>query len=158
MAIPVWTPGQVLTAADVNRWFVPILKIKGSDQSFTSNTTLADDPDLQSAVEANAVYTFFFNLQQTAASGGDLKTWILGPTGATANSGIIAQLGANTTRGINSIVSLTGSGFIVPLLWMGTLFTGVNAGTFKIQYAQNTSNGTATTVKAGSTLTMVRAG
>jgi hypothetical protein len=46
----------------------------------------------------------------------------------------------------------------VPIFWQGTVQTTGTPGTFQFQWAQSVSNGTACTVKAGSSLCLVRAG
>jgi hypothetical protein len=164
MAVPVWVPGQVLAAADVNRWFVPDMVVKGSDQNITSSITLTSDSALFQAVEANALYTFNLVLLYTAISAANINMMFIGPAGATMNSGIMGFSSAGggafgaTTRAIASAVVFGGTGIVVPLFWQGTLQTSSTAGTFQFQWAQSVSNGTAATVKAGSSLSLVRSG
>lgn len=56
MAPPTWVPGQILTAADVNSWFVPLVAYKSADLG-RNTATLSADPDLTVPVIASAVYT-----------------------------------------------------------------------------------------------------
>lgn len=163
MPLPTWVPGQVLTAADVNRWFVPSLTVKPSDQSITSNITLQNDTALSDTVEANALYTFNLVLLYIANATARINMQFTGPAGATMQSGMMgfnpgATFGASS-RGFGGGVIFDGNGAtVVPLFWQGTLQTAGTPGTFQFQWAQAVSNGTACTVKAGSSLCLVRAG
>jgi hypothetical protein len=147
----------------VNTWFVPTLVVKPSDQSVTSSTTLVNDTALLLPVAANALYTFNLVLLLIANDTAQIKMQFTGPAGATMQSGIMgfntgATFGA-TTRAIATPVTFTGNGVAqVPLFWQGTVQTVGTPGTFQFQWAQNTSNGTACTVKVGSSLCLVRAG
>lgn len=163
MALPVWVPGQVLTAADVNRWFVPTLIVKPSDQSITSSTTLTNDTALALTVEANALYTFNMVLLYVANATARINMQFTGPAGATMQSGMMgfnpgATFGASS-RGIANPVVFDGNGATVaPIFWQGTVQTVGTPGTFQFMWAQSVSNGTACTVKVGSSLCLVRAG
>jgi hypothetical protein len=163
MALPVWVVGQVLTAADVNKWFVPILVVKGSDQSVTSSTTLVNDTALVVPVAANTLYIFDMVLQYVANATARMNMQFTGPAGATMQSGLMgfnaaASYGA-TTRGLANPVVFDGNGVSqVPLFWRGNLQTAGTAGNFQFQWAQSVSNGTACTVKTGSQLSIVAAG
>ena len=163
MALPVWTAGQVLTAADVNKWFVPQLVVKGSDQSVTSSTTLVSDTALVLPLAANTLYNFDLSLLIVANDTAQFKMQLTGPAGATALGGIMgfntgASFGASS-RGLANPVTFTGNGATVaPLWWRGTVQSAGTAGNFQFQWAQNTSNGTACTVKAGSSMTLIAAG
>ncbi len=169
--IPVWTPGQVLAAADVNTWFVPIVKVKPSDESVTSSTTLQVDNDLVAAVAANAVYSFQIILSYSAATTGDLRVQLQGP----ASSSIISTCACIDVAGAGAIDSAltsrrgalpstaldvggVGAGVDTPFLWMGTLTTAGTAGNFSLYWAQATSSATATIVYTGSLMRLDRAG
>ena len=164
MAIPVWTPGEVLVAADVNTWFVPSVAAKTSDQSVTSSTTLVSDSALFLPVATSALYIFNCLILNTGLTGGQIKMQFTGPAGATMNSGIIgfASAGGNTFgatfRGFASTVIFDTPTSETPILWQGSIQTSSTAGTVQFQWAQGTSNATATVVKAGSYLSMVRSG
>lgn len=163
MPIPIWTPGEVLASSDVNSWMVPVWAVKTSDQSVTSSTTLVNDTQLAATLAANATYFFDLALMIVANDTAQFKSQFTGPSGATANFGIMgfntgAVFGA-TTRGISSSVVFTGNSTAVVPLWMrGNVQTSGTSGTFQFQWAQNTSNATACTVKSGSQLFLYRTG
>lgn len=125
---------------------------KPSDESVTSSTTLQDDNDFAFAVEANARYAvwglFLFNAGTTP----DFKfQWSL-PSGATID-GLVTELGATHVWNAFSEAAsktLPGSGADLPELFMATLITGGTPGTAQLRWAQNTSDGGATTMKSGS--------
>jgi hypothetical protein len=81
MAVPVWVPGQVLAASDVNTWFVPLAAVKTVDQSVTSSTTLVNDNVLAVPVAASSTYEFRLFCWFQAAAGGDFKFQFAGPAG-----------------------------------------------------------------------------
>lgn len=169
MAPPTWVVGQVLTAADVNSWFVPLTVTKTADQSVTSSTALVNDTALSVTVAANATYqlmdcVLFYN---GAAQGtADLKFQFTGPAGSTLNMTALAfptsgGFGGTVFSGITGLsatrtAGTNGSSNTLPALLYGTLVTTATAGTFQLQWAQNTSNATATIIKAGSVLTLYR--
>src|SRR5258708_21076330 len=74
MVAPTWVTGQVLAAADVNSWFVPLVAYKNADQSVTSSTTLVNDSALHLTISAGANYLMHCYLDYEAAnSPGDIK-------------------------------------------------------------------------------------
>lgn len=167
MAIPTWTSGQVLTASDVNTWFVPIAAVKTANESVTSSTTLQNDDDLFISVAANSTYMVLCIIYCDGASTGDIKINFTAPAGATltgvVHGLILSAAGANDDQIAN--IELTGSksfglqggaGVQRPLSMQGTLVIGGTAGTFRLQWAQDTSDVTATRVMAGSHLVLFR--
>jgi hypothetical protein len=157
MPPPVWVPGQVLASADINSWFVPLVAVKGSDQSVTSSTTLVNDTALLLSLAANATYYFRLDLQIVANDTAQFKSQFTGPAGASMAASMLGfNTGATfgmTTRSLAATVVFTGNAAaVVPFFWWGNVTTVGTAGSFQYQWAQNTSNGTACTVKAGSQL------
>ncbi len=167
MGVPTWAVGQVLTASDVNNWFVPLAAEKGSDQPVTSSTTLVNDSALVIPVAASATYDFDLQLfyKGFTTGSGDIKiAWSL-PSGATLVGGgdfIANPLGVTQlfyTQATASIFSASnGTANPQPIRTWGTLVTSTTAGNMQLQWAQNTSSGTATTVMTGSVLTAQRIG
>lgn len=130
---------------------------KGSDESVTSSSTLQDDNELVSPtlatnvkylVECQVFYT------STSATPGVKFSWV-GPTSATMVWGAGAGYIGNSTIGAVDAWSISASAFD-QALYTGILVTAGSTGTLQLQWAQNTSNGTATTVKAGSWLRLTR--
>ena len=135
--------------------------VKPTDESLTSNTTMQNDNDLVLAVAASTIYEFTCYLSYTAASGDDLKWVWQGPSGAFLRycalhneGGTTGLSNSNVNYGIASVVvaegSGTGSGTVV--FMHGTLRTGTTAGNLQLQWAQNVSSGSSTTVKQDSHL------
>lgn len=169
MPIPTWSVGQVLTADDVNNWLVPSAVRKGSDQSVTSSTTLVNDTALLLPVAATAAYYVLVTIiYQGAANGtGDLKWQWAVPSGTTISgrqasyftSGVgVGQSNLATFTQASVTVSGTNGGNTVPLDMALTVLTSSTSGNLQLTWAQNTSSGTATTIKAGSAMLMQRIG
>jgi len=168
MAVPVWAVGQVLSASDVNTWFVPLAAIKPADTGRSSNTTVTADPDLQLAVAANATYEVTAIIQYKGGTNGssDAQFQLTVPTGTT---GFVVVTGVQitsfpTTRivvaafGVSVNAGTSGTGNPQGLIIKATVVTAGTAGTLAVAWAQNTSSGTATTVTANSQLTARRTG
>lgn len=145
--------------------------VKASDEGGITNNTLQNDDELLMTVVANAVYVVEVVLFVTtgASSTPDFQVAFTMPTAATY-SGIIDALTAaatlstddnlgfryresspTTAQSAGVVGSANGGCFI-----KGVLKTGANAGTFQLQWAQNTTNATATVVKADSYLSLTR--
>lgn len=159
MAVPVWVPGQVLAAADVNRWFVPDMSVKTADQNVISSTTLVNDTQLFQAVEANATYTFQLMISYLSTAC-QFKICMSGPSGW---SGMSCLLGGGTVAGTTrsmppATCNYASYGWAVPLMWWGTIITSSTAGTIHFQFAQDVSTATNTTCQAGSFFSLVRSG
>lgn len=168
MAMQVFTVGEVLAAADVNEYLVNTRFIlKPSDTSRSSTTSQTADPDLTLAVDASKSYILDMFVQYTAVNGsGDLKCSWTAPSGAIFNGmGIGVQAsGAAEIYGYQSsgnvlttAVSYGGGGAaILSFRMSGILVMSTTAGSLTFQWAQNTSNGTATVVKQGSSMLLRR--
>lgn len=147
---------------------------KTADETVTSSATLQNDDHLVLPVVANAVYTFALDLYMIDAADfvGDFKMSFTCPAGATfdmhgsgahitdlsagtsANGEWIAKLattsaGANLTFGCGN-TSATG------VRVYGRLVMSSTAGNFQLQWAQNASDASGTTLKLGSYMTMTR--
>jgi hypothetical protein len=161
--------GQVLSASDVNTWFVPQAIWKPGDEAVTSSTALQPDNDLVATVAANAQYSFELTLWTTGATitSGDIKiamTWPAAGQGmwvadGYAISGTITPttIHIETTSGTAHSLGVDASGG-TPVRISGSLKTSSTSGSLVLQWAQNTSNATATDVKIGSKLVCWRIG
>lgn len=139
---------------------------KPSNTSITSNTTLADDSDLQLSVAANATYAMTSILKYEASTTGDISTQWVGPTGATAVGAVTALLSTATSDAnlyvvgyaLSDIHAAGGRGSGVPraMQFVGTVTTAGTSGTMKLQWAQFASDSTATILYAGSYLWLQR--
>lgn len=145
--------------------------VTAADELRTSTTTLTDT-SLTLSVVANATYIFRIYAPYQAAGAGDLKYQLNSPAGSSmrhtsygpaagqstnvvppatqrANGGTSGGagivMGGNSSSGTASVMSIEGS-----LITVGT------AGFLTLQIAQNTSNATSSSMKAGSFLEMTR--
>jgi hypothetical protein len=139
---------------------------KTSDETVTSSTTFQDDDHLTLAIGASEIWVIQAHLFYDAATTGDLKTAFSLPTGATGISGshrpevnIAATIGSGnwnvqtdfTTPGA-SIAGGVGSGTRLYKLDTLVVDNGVNAGNVTLRWAQNSSDGTGTVMRANSCL------
>lgn len=165
MSIRVYA-GQFVRASDVEiQW-----ARKTSDESVTSSTTLQNDDTLLLPVRASSVYRFTALVGYVGNTTGDIKLGFTFPSGATchwAGKGASSSDDGYGTTGASkhsavfgevsgTATSFAGSTSNLAVLIEGILITGTTAGNLTLQWAQNTSNGTATTVKAGSFLELSR--
>jgi hypothetical protein len=156
MPIPTWSVGQVLAAADVNSWMVPLAAYKAIDQSVTSSTTLVNDTQLLVTVAANAVYAFdcFLNFEGSATIGQGIKWQVTVPAGAAlryhgvyTRSSDQGNITGDTYAGADVVAAIGhGSGNNCGASMNGTLFTSAAGGTVQIQWAQAASSATPTIV------------
>lgn len=164
MTYPSWNSGQTITAAELTS-MEALYAYKSSDQSVTSSTTLVSDNALFLPVAANATYDFFCYLNYTGGTQGasDIKVQWTVPAGATlrfqpVGIGTGGGMGFGNTDSAASSVALgtQGSGTLCGATMLGTLIMSSTAGTLQLEWAQNSSNATATTVKAQSLLRLAR--
>jgi hypothetical protein len=163
VAVPVWTVGEILTASDVNSWFVPIAAYKTSATSL-STTTLTNDPDLTVALAASATYEVRAMIGYTNASGSSAfhYTFTL-PTGASGAYGgtytkpgpLVGPWFNNWTAVVDAAASDNlGHGLVLG----GTVFMGVNAGSLQLQWCCTTASSGSLAVGIGSNLVARRVG
>lgn len=169
--------GHVAAGADLLGWSTLLkaapevyVAIKGSDQSVTSSTTLANDNDLTLSVVANAIYEVWSHIIYDAATAADLKFAWTAPAGATfdwVQGGLISSadavsgsmfVGACTLATVNTTVTGAGSGTNMVCRPSGLLQISSTAGSFTLQWAQQTSSATATRVRQNSYLRLMRVG
>ena len=165
MPIPVWIPGQVLTASDINNWLVPNAVYKPSDQSVTSSTTLVNDTALILPLLASATYFFqvYLNYEGGTQGSSDIKWGWTVPAGTTMRytAMYLSTAGAVTIAGtrIETDVVAAGSNGAATLRGLqmvGQVTVSTTAGNLQMQWAQNTISATSTIVHTGSTLSMQR--
>lgn len=133
---------------------------KSSDESITSDNTLSNDAALTFSMAANTTYTARLVVFFDSGATEDFQYAISAPASPTYVRIRRRHFPPGSTTATNamdtaatSATSITGSGttggFIeADIIWQN----GANAGTFAFQWAQNTSGGTATIVRAGSFL------
>lgn len=140
-----------------------------ADQSVSSantGTTFVDMTSVTRPIVANGVYSFQARIPYTAGASGDLKIQIVGPANCALNiliSGPALTTGTWTATAGNatdisggvSLGSFEGGGTSWVFL-EGILRNGATAGNVKLQFAQNTSNATNTTILAGAFEELIR--
>lgn len=167
--------GRVLTVYDGSAWRsyfrAPLFARKTATESVTSNTTVQADDHLFVTLEANSTYVLDMWLNGTGADAGDLKYNFTYPSGTSVAAGAATYNTASTGAApvINSLGSAsdgtsptidftagTIAGVSISVIVRGLVVVGATAGNLALQWAQNSSNGTATTLDAGSYLMLTR--
>lgn len=140
---------------------------KTADQSVTSSTTLADDTILQFPVLAS--HNYQFRCVAPFALAGALSGFKLqisvpsSPTSYLCYAEVVnAVTGAIALTNIATSVS-TLAGSLATMgdhmaMFEGVLENGVNAGVIKLQFAQNTSDSAAITIKRNAMLFVIEVG
>lgn len=135
------------------RWTPPVVVRKASDESVTSSTTLQNDDDFTFSVPASDVWVVSIRARVSVDPTPDIKIHFTAPTSATFNgtsklfsaSAVLAHEGDLLTEWSHTPAA---EGLILEI--DGTFANSTTAGALTMQWAQNTSNGTATTLHAGS--------
>lgn len=137
---------------------------KTTSEQKTSDTTLSNDGHLFFAIAANEDWMFDVTLFVDGTTGGDIKIAFDVPTSATLIwSGLGLTLTASSPQdvapgavievsGTSNPYGLLGVSTILPIRLWGTVENAGNAGDVRLQWAQNASDGSATTVYANSWL------
>lgn len=140
--------------------------VKSSSTPVTANTVLAADPHLTTSLPPSSTFRFRFIVVYDADTAGDFQWGLTGPSGATAvvsAFGLPSSATGNTgSMKVSASSSITftdtyggaGVGTKVRTEIEGTVTTSTTAGAFALQWAQGTSSASATTVYAGSFLTL----
>lgn len=133
--------------------------IKNATTTIASNTVVATDAQLQFAMEANASYIIQADIWLTVSSVSGYRLSITGPATPTAVKAFMTELddGNNDyysdVAAYGSLRTVTPSGNEITNDHIEMLIeNGANAGTFGIQFAQNSSSATVLTVHKGSRL------
>lgn len=146
---------------------------KTADETVTSSATLQNDDHLVLSVVANAVYTFALDLYMIEGTDfvGDFKMSFTCPAGATFDMHGAGAHTTDLTTGTSSngewigklatasagatLAFGVGTGLTAARVY-GRLVMSSTAGNFQLQWAQNASDASGTTLKAGSQMTMTR--
>lgn len=155
-----WREVGRLTAATVAGGTTHTFVRKTADESVTSSTALQDDDALLFAVGANEIWEFRFVLGVVGAGGEDFKAAIAGPAGSTITWSFGGEMFFNTAAAPGVTRVLAGGApashytdnLETRVEIVGIIVNGATSGNCKLQWAQDTSGGTAVTVKANSFL------
>jgi hypothetical protein len=145
-----------------------VFSYKDVSETVTSSTTLQDDDEL-SVVLGIGTWQVEAVLHATGASGGDIKIawtfsgtqgspgkWCLGPQLGTTDA--FATSAKMTTAGFSTAVAYGTDGTEESAILEKMLCEVTASGTLQLQWAQNASSGTATTLLVGSRITAIRVG
>lgn len=160
---PSWSTSEVVTAAKMRKLSLDYVT-KGSDESVTSSTTLQNDDALAYTVAAAGTYAFEINLAVTSAAdaAGDVRIGFTFPTGTMHFFGIgpdVSLASGNIGTGHFGTALSATSGTTALAFGASTTAAAIRVygqliatatGTLQLQWAQQSSSGSATTVKAGS--------
>ncbi|MGE0696358.1 MAG: hypothetical protein AB7O59_19740 [Pirellulales bacterium] len=153
--------GSVVTTVTCPSPFITVRK--SADENVASSTTLQNDDHLKITLQAGKTYAFNGAIFATSTSSApDIKIAFTTPSGTTMDIGFLAAFGTQIRRaemletsGVASSPIAIGSNTNTVIQLMGTIAVGGTGGDITLQWAQGTSNGTATTVKQGSFLSVV---
>jgi hypothetical protein len=145
LSFPQSSPGQAVAT-------------KSGDQSKTNDTALADVTALGQAIGAGETWVFTWLLSAVFGTVGQIKVAVTVPSGATLlaiatmdPNGIVPAAGSATSSGAAiALISATSTAGIVTVT--ATVVNGSTAGNVQLQFAQNTTDGTATTIKSASSM------
>jgi hypothetical protein len=172
MALPVFASGSKVRAsvlaqlvAELQNLFNDTLKVvKPSNTSRTSTTTLAADPHMVIALEANTTYDFEIRAYWSGAAAGDISFAMAFPASSSVTwGGIRLVVSASPTGDADfgifiaptsavSAINAGGVGGDQMSLITGTVVVGATPGNLTLWWAQGTSSGTATILWARSTM------
>jgi hypothetical protein len=158
-----WAAGSKIPASSLLA-MEPQVVFKGADTQRASTTTVASDPDLSISGLAAGTYVLegLIVYSGAAINTGDLKITVTATSGSVLVNTNWWGLVAPPTTGVNNLqgVSSTfGTSFAYGTPGTNNNLNGALRGVFQagvantaitVQWAQNTSNATATTLRAGS--------
>lgn len=167
MAVPTWVPGQTLDSSDLNVWCRSLGGYKIGTTSQASNTILAADPDLKVVFTTYpGLWVIELLLRYNGPAANGLTFSFTVPAGATGTYGVQFM---NTTGGSGTLdlrqhpfsfagmqLKTTGTGNELTARLTGLITS--SPGTLQFNWAQLSSNATATSIDAGSYLCAWRAG
>lgn len=165
-----WTDGELVTASIMNTHIRDnelaldqhLIVRKTSNQTVTSSTVLVNDTALVLPVSANEIWKFEFHVIATGASTGDIKIAFTFPAGGdfsahlaaddSTGTPVVGQWGTTSSPTAARNFGMNGAAvkYVFPIV--GTFYNGGTGGNVTLQWAQNASDVTATTVYANSTL------
>ncbi len=128
----------------------------------TSDTTLANVTGLTVTVKAGRTYSFTAILYTTSNVAGGVKAAIAGTATATAiiyeaetaSAGITGAVGTSRATALGTAVGDVTAVTVAKIMITGTITVNA-AGTLTVQFAQNASNGTASSVLVGSSFIVI---
>lgn len=183
-AYPTPLAGQRITASLLRSMQWQVIR-KTADTSRSATTTTTADPHLQMDLTASGVYIWHGWIKYDASAAGDINVDFTGPSGLLGEwtgigTGITRVIGATDAAGPAFTVDTQGAtgyllrteatdvtaarayggvgtaGTPLTVAMQGTLRVGSTGGTWSLDWAQRTSDATATTVYTDSWLAVLR--
>lgn len=163
---PTIAAGQRITGSLLTS-MMPTVVLKTVDESVASSTTLQDDDQLFASLPANSTWWMEGYIRTNGANTGtgDMKIDFSIPAGAslvytsfattTAAPAVQYEATANNS-GTSRVIGTNGSTPDMGFAPQAYIVIGATAGLVTFRWAQNTSNATATIVRAGSVLRFTR--
>lgn len=154
---------QLQALVDAIQARTPIWVTKTVDESVSSSITVQDDNELRVTLPPNGRWRVDLDARVSGATAGDLRSAWTDPADLTLLTRFVWGLGSNETAADDQVVRFQTPTFITSQVGTGTtagspyretLFvtTGASAADLRFQWAQVTSNATATNVLAGSSI------
>lgn len=162
-----YADGQIAALSALTQY-----KVKTADETRTATITVADDLHLVATLDANSVYRFRATLLFDGPETADATIVFTAPAGASGGwSPVAGTLGTTVPDGaaqLKMAAHLFGSSVDVGVMASsaslaglmvlphGVVVTGSTPGQLRLRWAQQTSNASPVTLKAGSTLEVVK--
>ncbi len=144
------TDGTTVGRISISELGAPFSVLKTDDESVTSSTTLQNDDHISFPVESNSRYHFIMTLAYNAGTTGDVKIGWSVPTGTIMHRMADAFTSPNDFSETDTL-RLQGSGASNSTgNTYGTIHTAGTAGTMQMQWAQQSSDVTPSTIYEGS--------
>lgn len=147
---------------------IPITALKTSDESVVSSSTMQDDDELFVTLEANTVYSLMFWFEfESASVNPDGKFEFIGPSGTlydymydfySVNAGITGVNWKRESTPWNIATFTLAANDPKFFKGVGSVRVASTGGTFKLQWAQQTSDATATILRANSWMRLHKIG
>lgn len=146
--------------ADAVAAVAPLSVVKGDDESVSSSTAMHNDSALVIPLQANSAYLIICFFNYTATGTANFKYKFTVPSGITgyqqaARLGLGGGFagGAFSSQWTDTVAAGgQGTSTVMNVFAFGGITTGPTAGNLQLQWAQNTSDASQTTVKAASVL------
>lgn len=147
----------------IETMFTETVKYKTAQQDLTSDNTLNNDADLVVAVAASTKYRVNGTVRFFSASGApDAQMAFTVPTGTTMDimvdtvrNGAAGDTAFLNTSGTGTGLLVIGAGGDAVVHFSGVIQVSTTAGNLQLQWAQNTSDGTATSMNRGSWMSIL---
>ena len=131
-----------------------------SNQTWTTDTVLADIAGLSFAIGASEVWEFWALIHYLAPTAADIKFDVTAPSGASGRHGVAGDRvsGSRTSAPIGTVVTNQGIDSVdFATVHSGVIVNSTTPGTVQLQSAQNNSSGT-NTIYANSGIKAVQIG